>query len=1264
MKNGTVIFPSPNWFQVSGLAVSNDGWLVYGGPSKSLCVLEPLNPNNQGSGNENCYQAHVVNRAHLEKIVSVDISREWPEKKLFLTGSADGSVKQWSLEYVQNTARIKSTHCLDIYQNEKEEVAGVGYSSESFAITVGNFGNIIKWDLKSNVAKTYSKFLKKFKPTCIACSHHVPLNVAVGTKQGVVFVLDLNGQGKIVYKVRGQDDEVVNVSWCPQYEVLLRKSFNESIRKSSAMKRLEKIRSEVEEEENLDDSGVAKNLPDDSFDESIVQEDDTFDIYKDHEADEFGHKKFEPKDIMVRVKEEKEQGDFLTECLKLKEDILKIKNESEESVDNLVEALDNTHVDSEAETSDVTSTNKEEAIPDAITESSAHIQKHLLATIGKCGGVRLWSKSGKLVGSCAVPTGVNKKSSGPLCTTILWYKPDVLLIADGKSQLLECNPLTIDCKKKLQWKVVHSLHKRGLYCIASNAPRVQSADKSSDPSSVKSSNCLPDQWYIWTVAQDRNVICYSMKDHEKVAIYNTCGSSIYTIQSCPYDAKSVVLSVGDGAVRVWGTDTLEEDDTKLSLGQVTTYWQKVQGKVLVATWHPTRDNLLAFATAESRVGLIDASGKMERPARTLVPALRGAIYSLCWGDGYDLYASGGGRLVRYCTNKSNKDPEAITVEFEGQKWEVCCVNWQARGLLCGSLGGAVAVLDPSTRDLLTVAFVFNKMIHSMEWHPQQTSSSSEESPYKDLIAISSLDKSFEIAIFQYADKGDGLKLHKWKSLSGHKNAVLQLAWNPHREARLLSSSHDSTVRVWDVVEGVCVAIFGRHVQSSLGVAWSAFPQLSSTVLSSGMDCCLRVWRVEDYPPAAYTEIKHEVAPKKKKEEKKSKAKTCENKEVEPESAETSTGAGQVATTVLNKLKPPRRFLLPWLRKQMSRCNAHSLRQMAEKILKTEEISKNNQEIDPKVVKSEEIETNGDLKNEIKTNGDHKNDEIETNSDHENDESSEEEPETNEVKENEKVCVEFWKIFGNTNDLNEVLDIEMHRHLKFDRFEAWCMVSLFRGHVDATLQAASRRDALCPFLLSIAPSVSFKYWKDVTQLYLAQIERLVAKGADDKHIEAKRYGGSVYQRVALLLSVHELKSAVTALVDARLYPEAYVLARARHVDSLAADVLHVWRRQCNLLGRPELVAMCYLALGDVYKAAVSLANSNNQDLLSLAADLAKAAGQPTFATHIEDKKSLILSETPDVDAAEDLKELPSKIDVLKGSIKIADEDETIISENED
>lgn len=218
---------------------------------------------------------------------------------------------------------------------------------------------------------------------------------------------NFSGQGKIVYKVRALDHDIVNVSWCPQYQVLIRKSLQEkTVKKSNLAERLERIRSEENEslnnsavvknseqirseenEESLNDSGVVKNLPDDSFDETVVEEDDTFDIYKDHEADEFGHKKFEPKDIIVKIKEEKEPDDFLTECLKLKEDILKMKNESEQSVDNLAESLDNTHIDNDAENTELSSEKKQQPSKTSDTKIavSSHIQKHLLAVLGKNG---------------------------------------------------------------------------------------------------------------------------------------------------------------------------------------------------------------------------------------------------------------------------------------------------------------------------------------------------------------------------------------------------------------------------------------------------------------------------------------------------------------------------------------------------------------------------------------------------------------------------------------------------------------------------------------------------------------------------------------------------------------------------------------------------------------------------------------------------------------------------------------------------------------
>ncbi|XP_050362842.1 gem-associated protein 5-like [Nymphalis io] len=1229
----TILFPSPNWFQVSGFAVSKDGWLVYGGPtSNSLCIVKPQ----EGILQKNTsYQTQYVCKAHKGKIVSVDISREWPEKKLILTGGVDGIVKQWDVDQFDKNGKIKSTHSHAIHKNEKEEVVGVAYSSEPFAVTVGSFGNVVKWDLNTNIAKNYNNFLKTFKPSCVACSPHIPLNVAIGTKQGVIFVLDLNNHGKIIYKIRGQDDEVINISWCPQYKIIIRRSFDaSSIKKSTATERLEKIKSEVEKADvNLNNSAIAKNLPEDSFDDTIVQEDDMFDIYKDHEADEFGHKKFEPKNIIVKVKEEKESEDFLTECLKLKEDILKKKSELEPTIANLVDALDKTHVDSdisdseekENDTKESPSGDEKETQTKLLGDSTIHTYRHLLATIGKYGGVRIWSKTGKIVGSCAVPNSVNKnqrnKRPNPNSNSLLWYKPDVLLIADGKSQLLQCNPLKVDCKNKLEWSVLHTFHKRGLFCIATDAPRVQSEDQPSDRSQ--------DDWKVWTVAQDRNMVCYSFEKKQKLATYNTCGNFIYTLQSCPYDAKKIAVSVGDGAVRVWESDLCEEDGLKLSLENVLLFWRNVQGKVLTSMWHPTKENLLAFATAESRIGIIDSS-KCERPAKNLLPGVGGAIYSLSWGDEFDLYACGSGNLVLYHTDEPEQAPEAIEVEFEGKKFQFSSVVWYPMGLVCGSCNGAVAVLNPVTHELVTVAYVFSKMIHITAWHPQQTSSSSEESPYKNLIAVSSLDKESFIAVLEYTDKGDGPKLHPWKNLNGHLEPVCQVSWNPHKDGLLLSTSYDSTVRVWDVPEGKCIAIFNGHYNASFCACWSAFPQLPSTIMSGGADCCLRLWKYENYPPEAYSEINHEITLKEKRKERKEKKKE-EKKSAEIAAEEKSTDDeltdGLIATNVdVNaRTKVSKRFLLPTIHRQMTLCTTiQTVQKFAEKF----------------ILQSDNVQSNVELQSPDQCEG---------------------KSELNVVKEEKVEDVDFTNMFGSTNDINNLLDMEMRKHIENDRFEAMIMLSMFRGHIDSMIQLATQRDALCPFLVSLSPCVSFKYWKTVTQLYLAQIERLIAKSEQKKLWENRHYGGQIYRKVALLLSIHDVKGAVTALTDAKLYKEAYILSKARHMDSIAEETLKMWTAECSYSGYINMTAICYLGLGDVYNAAVTLAKSNDQETLSLAAKLAKVAGQPTYANHIEDKRSQIQSETQEKEA-EDLKTLPFKIDLLMKNVEITNEND--IKSNEE
>lgn len=1241
--NESILIPSPNWFFPSVMAVSSDGWLIYGGPSKSICVCEPQKKDIGVIAAKEKFQAHVFFVGNSERIISVDLSPEWLEKKSFVSGTQDGTVKQWIIQKDNDKIKIKDPQCHEFHKTASEDLVGVAYSNATTAISVGAHNNIVKWDLASNVTKVYNQFMKTFRPTCMACSPHVSLQVAVGTRQGVVFLIDLHGKGKLLYKVRGQDDPVMNLSWCPKYVTTVVNKGKEA--QPSLAERLQAIRREGEKEsEQLERSGVEKDLPEDSFDESIVQEDDTFDIYKDHEHDEFGHKKYEPESIRVKVKkEETKETDYLAECLKLKEEILKRKNQPEPSIESLVNALDGTHVESDhdGQTAKPEAENAQ-ALPEPVKSSVKTVKincrtsqehKHLLASIGKIGGVRIWSETGKLVATSVIPSVPKSAMKGNFVTSLLWYTSTSLLVIDGRNQLLEINPLKIDKKNRLDWCVLKHLHKRGMYCVKTNAPSVQKDDVQSD------------DWSIWTVAQDRTIIRYCMKKKKTLAVIPTAGGSVYSVAVCPYDAGKIAVSVGDGAVRILESTTLADDDMRLTPPRVNSYWQNVQGKVLNVAWHPTRENLLAYATGESRVGIIDTSSKSES-GRVLNCALSHGVYSLSWGEDMNLYASGGCKLVMYNAQRYNDDPQQLDITIEGQKWEICAVSWSTRGLFVGSVNGGVALLTSSLPHTLIVAdFVFNKMIHAIEWHPQQTSSSTEESPYKNLVAVTSLDKECGIAIVEYATGEDGFKkLTTWKTLYGHTKAVLQAAWNPHRDGILLSSSQDTTVRVWDISTGICSSVFGGHSTVSLGLCWMSQPQLADYVMSGGGEFCLRLWNINDHKTENFVAETSSVAKKRQRRRNKKGV-------VDASSGEEENVALQTAVTSKYS-RPTKRFLLPIMFRQFNdpvrrldalrklvqmwlEKNEHKLKENGE--TKTEEMGGgSNSPIEQNATQSKE---NGSI---IDEKGDHALPQ------------SDDKPEgATAINEADSVLYEpiessldFIKVFGTVKEVNEFLDMEMHGHLEeVYHPEAYIVLSIIRGHIDSMIQFASERDMLCPFLLSMAPCVSFKYWKDATQLYLKQIDRIVARGEEERLFENKHYGGATFRKAAIQLSMHDVMGAVKTLTEGKLFKEAYILCRLRYMDNIANEIVAEWAEELSNSGQMNMAAFLYTVLGDLSQAAQVLAKSQRLDFLKLAAEIAKIAGRTTFADHVTKKVNQTEAQMSTDKTEEILKELPSKIDLL-------------------
>ncbi|KAJ2938832.1 hypothetical protein O0L34_g18457 [Tuta absoluta] len=153
------------------------------------------------------------------------------------------------------------------------------------------------------------------------------------------------------------------------------------------------------------------------------------------------------------------------------------------------------------------------------------------------------------------------------------------------------------------------------------------------------------------------------------------------------------------------------------------------------------------------------------------------------------------------------------------------------------------------------------------------------------------------------------------------------------------------------------------------------------------------------------------------------------------------------------------------------------------------------------------------------------------------------------------------------------------------------------------------------------------------------------------LQNKPYGGAVFRRVCALLSLHDVKGAVAALTQHKLYKEAYVLSRARYMDSLATAVLREWAQCALVTCQWNLSAICHIALGDLGAAADALSKSSDEGSLSLAADIASSLGHHTFAAHVHGKREQIKTIRDQEQLADkELKELPNKVDALLNALK--------------
>lgn len=541
------------------------------------------------------------------------LSPLWIENKHVAVMNGDLVVLVFDFE---NGKAIKGHKGHKAQAHRQDSYSSILYTSSSNIISSFN-SEVIQYCLRTNQYNVFPDFTNRNPITTMKLAPNNSSLVAAGTKNGLILLIE-SEKMNIVARFRGHDAEIT----CLDFMVCSPKAMTD-------------------------------NSNDDVFDiYSYEKVENEFGVYRESLEDRSDDEEQNQAELTEKM-HNTSSFDFLEACSSLKETILTNKDpyaESCTSSKNTGKFEDNREqyglenikdpspdLSMESNPSSHTPVFTEESLnfyeekqrmDDFSTKPKKSDAVVVLASGSRENVVWLWSVNEKK-SLHKIKWHPKAKSALPsIFTNVLWLTQDTLLITDNNGDIIEYK-IRFDAKSKgvKDEKAKTSFNARGIISLC----------KTRDNST------------LWLSSIHRNITCLKLATNAKIISLDTLQVRVHCLVENPIDSHVIAIGGNDKRLCLWNTSEANHHTITLK-----PFMNKIQTSILALSWHPQKDNLIAFATREGRIGILDTTRFINVPI-ILKPFTSHEIYSLAWAkfsstnesEAIILLACSAGKLVYY-----------------------------------------------------------------------------------------------------------------------------------------------------------------------------------------------------------------------------------------------------------------------------------------------------------------------------------------------------------------------------------------------------------------------------------------------------------------------------------------------------------------------------------------------------------------------------------------------------------------------------------------